>query len=151
MRPINKKMSFSKDVPRWIKEVRNHFKTQEICNEVVRIEPCSLLLCCMSLITISQRRCVMIMLKIHTGQHMYQSTTGRLSCVKRSLNVILVPWCTSPIGCVSMWWQCGAEGPIFFDWWPIFFWLFCDESTNKYMAWKWLSRWWGCYQMVRRL
>ena len=79
---MNKKMSFSKDVPRWIKEVPNHLKTQEMCNEVVRIEPCSLLLCCMSLITISQRRCVMMLLKIHTGQDMYQSTTGRLSCVK---------------------------------------------------------------------
>ena len=79
---MNKKMSFSKDVPRWIKEVPNHLKTQEMCNEVVRIEPCSLFLCCMSLITISQRRCVMMLLKIHTGQDMYQSTTGRLSCVK---------------------------------------------------------------------
>ena len=27
----------------------------------------------------------------------------------------------------------------------------CGNSTNKNMAWKWLSRWCGCYQMVRRL
>ena len=42
MRPINKKMSFCRDVPRWIKKVPKHLKAQEMCNEVVCIEPSSL-------------------------------------------------------------------------------------------------------------
>ena len=42
MRPINKKMSFCEHIPRWIKDVPKHLKTQEMCNKVVRIETCSL-------------------------------------------------------------------------------------------------------------
>ena len=30
------------NVPEWIKEVPEHFKTQEMCNKAVRIEPRSL-------------------------------------------------------------------------------------------------------------
>ena len=30
------------NVPEWIKEVPEHFKTQEMCNKAVRIEPHSL-------------------------------------------------------------------------------------------------------------
>ena len=42
LRAIDKKMSFCEDIPRWIKQVPKHLKTQEMCNEEVGIEPCSL-------------------------------------------------------------------------------------------------------------
>ena len=34
-------MSYEK-VPRWIREITAHLKTQEMCNETVRNEPCML-------------------------------------------------------------------------------------------------------------
>ena len=54
--------------------------------------------------------------------------------------------CSSPFQNTRNVWQRGAERPIFFAWCSR---LFCDKSTNKNMAWEWLSWWWGCYQVVQ--
>ena len=35
-------MSLYAAVPRWIKEIPDHLKTQEMCNEAVRMKPWSL-------------------------------------------------------------------------------------------------------------
>ena len=35
-------MSYYENVPRWIREILRHFKTQEMCEEAVWIEPRSL-------------------------------------------------------------------------------------------------------------
>ena len=35
-------MSLPEIIPIWIKEYPDHLKTQEMCNEAVRMDPCSL-------------------------------------------------------------------------------------------------------------
>ena len=73
---------------------------------------------------------------------------------KDSRNVWMGCWGWSMAAALCSWplqntenvWQSGAERPILLAWCT---WFFCDKSTNKNMAWQWLSIWWGCYQMVQ--
>ena len=83
-------ISFCKDIPRWIKEIPGHLKTQNMCLEAVRIEPFSLAYVPDDFKT--EEMCNDAVEKDPYRQGMYQSATGRQRCVKRSLSVSLVSY-----------------------------------------------------------